>query len=57
MAKMTKAQAGKLGGLKTAATYGKEYMREIARLGAIIVRETGEYTGKTINGKYLTKGD
>lgn len=34
MAKMTKAQAGRIGGMKTHEKYGSEYMREIAKRGA-----------------------
>jgi hypothetical protein len=68
---MTKAEAGKLGGKKTAAKYGQSYMSELARRGAIafhkkyklvkdgnsdfaiVNRETGIPTGKTINGRYI----
>ena len=67
----TKAQAGSIGGTKTAMKYGQGYMQELARRGAaafhkkyhlvklgtsdfaIVNRETGEPTGKTINGKVL----
>lgn len=31
---MTKSQAGQLGGKKTAAKYGADYMRELAKRGA-----------------------
>lgn len=68
---MTKAQAGAIGGTKTATKYGAGYMKELARKGAqafhrkyklqpigqndfaIINRETGKPTRKTINGRIL----
>ena len=68
---MTKAQAGAIGGTKTATKYGNVYMTALARKGAaawhkkyklaklgtsdfaIVYRETGKPTGKTISGKVL----
>lgn len=68
---MTKAQAGSIGGTETTKKYGKVYMAQLARKGAIAMhlkyklvklstsdfaivnRETGQPTGKTINGRYI----
>jgi hypothetical protein len=68
---MTKADAGKLGGLSTVKKYGQPYMAELAKKGAqafhkkymlvpygqddfsIVNHETGQPTGKTINGRRI----
>lgn len=68
---MTKAQAGQKGGKATLKKYGRDYMKNLAKLGAaafhkkyklsklgtsdfaIVDRETGIPTGKTIRGLEL----
>lgn len=36
---MTKAEAGRLGGLRTVEIYGKEHMRTIGEIGAMVFHE------------------